>query len=305
MSITTSHARKPWIAASLSLLCPGLGQIYCGQAGRGLVMFCGTLSLGPLIFLTAIYSYWTPVLIAFFGTLVATITLLIWSVRDARAMARRLAGVDFQLQDFNRPLIYVLMVACSVPSALGLALFLRATVLEAFVIPSSSMVPTLIPGDRVLVTKLGLDSATFQRGDVVVFRNPINRKQKFVKRIIGLPGETVEIRDGTVIIDGQPLEKTPAPTDGNDEKEPKQEKGRTFIERAGTSQYQIRLDNPDVPIEVAPVKVAADAYFVLGDHRDMSLDSREVGSVPHGLMVGIVRCIYSPARSWRRFGPPK
>jgi signal peptidase I len=305
MSTETSHVRKPWIATSLSKLCTGLGQIYCGQVRRGLVMYCGSLLLGPLIFVTATFASSTPMLVAFFTSLAALAGLVIWSARDAGAIARRMIGTEFEPRDFNSPIVYSIMSLTNLTYAAGLVFVLRATVIEAFVIPSASMSPTFVPGDRILVTKLGMNSATFERGDLVVYRNPNNRKQNYVKRIIGLPGETVEIRDGTVIIDGQPLKQTPVAPANDDAEQKPGNGGQTFMEHAGDRQYSIHLDKPDVPVQAPSVKVAADAYYVLGDHRDKSLDSREVGNIPHGLMIGIVRCIYYPANSWRRFGVPK
>jgi signal peptidase I len=303
MPTEMSHARKPRVATALSMLCPGLGQIYCGKAARGLMFYCASMVGSTIIVVTAIFSYLPPMLIAFLSSIAGMIALMIWSVRDAKAIASRMSNVDYQPQDYNHPGVYTLMCCISVPYAIALALFLRTTVIEAFVIPSRSMTPTLMPGDRVLVSKVGIADATFQRGDVVVFRNPRNRKQTFVKRVIGLPGETVEIRDGTVIIDGKPLENVPAPGEDR-EKKPSEESGKILFEKAGNHVYAIDIDHPDKPTDTAPVKVADDSYFVLGDHRDMSLDSREVGTVPHGLMIGIVQCIYYPAQSWRRFGAP-
>ena len=302
MNTAVSHVRKPWIATSLSLVCTGLGQIYCGRAGRGLMMYSGSLLFGPIIIATALAANSTPMLVAFLASLAGLVGLFIWSVRDARAIARRMATTSFQPQEFNRPLVYGMLAMTNLPYVIGLAFFLRATAFEAFVIPTASMTPTLVPGDRILVTKIGLDAQTIQRGEVVVFRNPINRRQNFVKRIIGLPGETVEIKNGEVFINGERLERTAVPPaeDGAENKGP--EGCQTFLERAGDRQYRIRLDKPESPLQLPPQVVAADAYFVLGDHRDLSLDSREFGNVPHGLMVGIVKYLYYPGDTWNRFG---
>lgn len=304
MTIAISHARKPWIASSLSLICTGLGQIYCGQVGRGLVMYSSSLLLGPILVVTALLANSTAMLVAFLLCLASLIGLLIWSVRDARATARRLQTVDFQPQEYNRPLVYSLLGLTNVPYVLGLVFLVRATMFEAFMVPSSSMAPTLVPGDRILVTKLGLNAQTFKRGDLVVFRNPIDRQQTFVKRVVGLPGETIEIKNGQVIINGHALEQTPVSGEGQRQvADPSADNGQTYLERTEDKAYQVHFDHPDARVSVAPITVAPDAYFVLGDHRDRSLDSREVGNVPHGLMVGRVRCIYYPGDTWNRFGP--
>lgn len=303
MTTEFQNARKPWIATSLSLLCTGLGQIYCGRVGRGIVMYSGALLTGALIVATAYGAGSTIMLVAFLACLIGLIGLFIWSVRDARAIARRLATSDYQLQEFNRPIVYTMMALTNLPYVFGLACFLRATTIEAFMIPSASMAPTFVPGDRILVTKLGLQASTLERGEVVVFRNPVDRRLKFVKRIIGLPGETVEMKEGKVFINGKPLEQTPT-TPGPAESS-KEDGSRTYIERAGTHQYLVKVDKPEEPESFAPIAVAPDAYFVLGDHRDSSIDSRKVGNVPHGLMIGVVRYLYLPGNDWKRFGAIK
>lgn len=89
--------------------------------------------------------------------------------------------------------------------ALVLALVLRALVIQAFWIPSGSMIPTLLPRDRVLVAKFWYSFAEPKRGQIIVFKYPLDPKRDFVKRLIGLPGETVEIVEGTVMIDGEQI----------------------------------------------------------------------------------------------------
>ena len=111
-------------------------------------------------------------------------------------------------------------------------------------IPSGSMEATIMPGDRIIRKRLSYPFSDPQRLDVIIFRYPDDESQLFIKRIIGLPGETVEIIDGRIYIDGsdEPLEdvETKEPTAG------------TF----------------------GPYKVPEDSYFVMGDNRNNSLDSR-------------------------------
>ena len=306
------HERRPGVAMSLSMLCCGLGQIYCGDAGRGLILFSSCLLLGPTVVATATRASSTLMLTLFLASLFSVIGISVWSIGDARRRACALRGRAFVPRDYNRPAVYVLMAMTGLPYALGLALFVRANVIEAFKIPTASMSPTLVPGDRILVTKIGLEDRTLQRGDVVVFRNPEDRRQRYVKRVIGLPGETVEIRDGRVLIDGRPLPVEPASQDppGNSTVpgEVPAGAGTRKTERAGDTEYAI-LDDPqerraeehlgDSP----PLKIPPWSYFVLGDHRSRSRDSRAFGPVAHGEIVGVVSYIYWPGDIWSRFGP--
>jgi len=139
------------------------------------------------------------------------------------------------------------------------AVLIRLFVFEPFFIPSGSMEPTLQIGDRVLVNKLSYDLHSVHRGDVVVFKKPANDFspgiKDLVKRVIGLPGETITGRDGSVFVDGQRL------------KEPWLPKGET------TAPFP-------------PVVIPKGDYFMMGDNRGDSADSRVIGPVPGNLFVG-------------------
>lgn len=301
MTTAMSHVRKPSVAMWLSTFCCGLGQIYCGRVGRGLVMYCVSMMFWPLVAITIFSGSTTVVLVVLTVLMAAVIVFNIWSARDARATARSMAAIDFEPQEYNRPLVYGLMILTWFPYVIGLALFLRANVVEAFVLPTSSMAPTLVPGDRVLTNKLGIGTASFSHGDLVVFRNPQNRRQNFIKRIVGLPGDTVEIKVGQLLINSRPLEREPIPA--ADETSSMNVEGRQAVyEWSGERRYSILIDkagdNADVPKQTVP----AGSYFVLGDHRGLSLDSREFGAVSHGEIIGQVVFLYRPGDTWKRFG---
>jgi signal peptidase I len=146
-----------------------------------------------------------------------------------------------------------------VGGALVVALVIRAFFLAAFYIPSESMVPTLEKGDRVLVNKLSYKLHDVNRGDVVVFERPPNEPDNgikdLIKRVVGLPGETVEVRNCKVLINGNQL----------DEPYVKQwTRTCTF-----------------------PAKTVGDnEVFVMGDNRDDSQDSRFFGPISQDLIVG-------------------
>lgn len=146
--------------------------------------------------------------------------------------------------------------------------FLRAFAFQHSEIPSGSMEDTVLPGDYILVNRFLYAPTSFplerawlplrqvERGDLVVFRHPVEPERDFIKRVIGLPNETVELRGGYVYIDGE------------------------------------RLDEPYVnPLYramdyFAPQRIPEGEYFLLGDHRNDSADSRVWGNVPERLIKG-------------------
>ena len=148
--------------------------------------------------------------------------------------------------------------------ALVVALVVKTFLFQAFYIPSASMEPTLEKGDRVLVNKLSYDLHDINRGDIIVFELPPEKVgpdgiKDLIKRVVGLPGETIESRDGIVYIDGKRLD------------EPYLGEGVT-------------TDNPAIDRQVVP----EDHVFVLGDNRDNSADSRfpNRGPIPIEDVIG-------------------
>ena len=158
--------------------------------------------------------------------------------------------------------------------ALAVALLLRTFVVQTFFIPSGSMEPTLQIGDRILVDKLSYHLHGVNRGDIVVFARPPFENcggppvDDLVKRVIGLPGDTLWLFGGNVYIDGKRLDETWLPAS---------EKGLTSQGPAGSATNLAR-----------PYHVPPDRYFVMGDNRQDSCDSRYWGPIPRSLIVGKV-----------------
>ncbi|MGE0794938.1 MAG: signal peptidase I [Acidimicrobiia bacterium] len=148
--------------------------------------------------------------------------------------------------------------AAIIVGALLLALLVKTFLFQAFYIPSLSMYPTLDKGDRVLVNKLSYDLHDVHRGDLVVFERPPGEPstiKDLIKRVIGLPGDVIEARDGIVYIDGKPLEED-------------------YVD-AGD-----RTEN--LPAQTVP----EGELFVMGDNRDNSEDSRVFGPIDEDTVVG-------------------
>lgn len=185
----------------------------------------------------------------------------------------------------------------SIGVAIGIALFLRAFVVEAFQIPSGSMIPTLEIGDHIFVSKFSygigipftdkkiLELAEPKRGDVIVFKYPLGPETDYIKRVVALPGETIEVRRNEIWIDGKPLprEQAPEPCRHPDVQRP----CITWIERANGGAYQVIHEIGRGPgADARSWKVPADHVFVMGDNRDNSNDSRVWEFVPYKLIKG-------------------
>jgi signal peptidase I len=177
----------------------------------------------------------------------------------------------------------------SIVVAVILALFIRTFAVQAFKIPTGSMETNLLIGDHLLVNKLVyspslgplestiLGKKRIQRGHIVVFKFPEDPTRDFIKRVIGLPGETVEIRDKQVFIDGKPIEETYAHF-----REPPL--------RHDDLEYGLRGES--IRDSWGPQVVPEGDLFVMGDNRDNSRDSRSWGFLPIDQVKGRALLIY-------------
>ncbi len=180
----------------------------------------------------------------------------------------------------------------SIVIAVILALFVRTWVVQAFKIPTGSMENNLLIGDHLLVNKFIFGPTTGRlehallpvrephRGDVVVFKYPDEPDRDFIKRVIGLPGETLELKSKKVYIDGRPLDEPYV----------------HFLEPAHDAQ---EITSFDVRERYGPVRVPDGQYFVMGDNRDNSQDSRYWGFLPRGYIKGRALMIYWSYESGR------
>lgn len=149
--------------------------------------------------------------------------------------------------------------------AVILAIIVRIFLCEPYYIPSWSMSPVLQPGDKILVNKLGYRIEPLKRGDIVVFKFPLDEKKDYIKRIIALPGETIEGKDNKILINGQDLKENYLQSD-------------------------MKYD------DFGPVQMGAGEYFVLGDNRNDSEDSRFWGPLGQEKIRGKAMLIYWPIR---------
>ena len=301
MSNPNAPARSPLFAVILSLAATGLGQIYCGRIVRGLVMFLSSLLFVPAIVVAALMPPSTVVMVGLILALLTVLGVYVFAVVDAFRLARR--GRDlFQSMDYNHPLIYALFILVGLTYSAGALYFIRSSVFEAFAIPSASEMPSLLPGDRFLVNKTTYQRRFMRRGDEVVFRVSSEPGMHWAKRVIALPGDTVEVKDKEVFVNGRQLPREPAPRAslGN---AAQVVKGELFEETNAGRRYRILFDTDTKPLPDYPkAKVPDGMCFVLGDNRGNSRDSRTIGFVALGDVLGDVQYRYWPAATWTRFG---
>ncbi len=278
--------RKGWLAFVLGLFVPGLGQLYAGYPGRALMMYAlPVLALPVAVAVLSLHSLGPLNLL---GSLALALVARLVPLFDGLLAARRQAP-DYTLRRFNRWYVYA---ACGLVH-IGLTLSVKVPAVslarisvQAFRLPAGSMEPTLLIGDHLLVDNLAYGVrlpwaeaeswhlADPRRGDLVTLRLPLDRSRVFIKRVIGLPGERVEVRDKLVLIDGRPLQEPYA------------------HHLAGRSRPASSSDLDDTRPTWGPATVPTGRYFVLGDNRDNSLDSRYFGYVPSRDILGRVRLVY-------------
>lgn len=207
---------------------------------------------------------------------------------------------------------------------------LRSFLFEPFKIPSGSMIPTLLVGDLILVNKFHygvrlpvinkkiIDNNAVQRGDVMVFRYPVDPRIDYIKRVVGIPGDEITYTNQKITLNGQPLEMKAL---GDFYNEERLRYAPMFSEKLGAVEHRILVD-PNRPSTIVPqpanfplhencrytvegvtCKVPAGHYFMMGDNRDDSQDSRYWGFVPDENIVGKAFFVWMNLGNLGRIGP--
>lgn len=255
---------------------------------------------------------------ALFLLILLVVTGLVWALEALWLRKRRAAGarqpwwVEYSVSFF--PVILIVFL-------------LRSFLVEPFKIPSSSMVPTLLVGDFILVNKYAygirlpvankkvLDIGSPHRGDVMVFRYPDDPSLDYIKRVVGLPGDRIEYENKRLTINGK---QVPARQIEDYLSRERMQFSRRYVETLGGVPHEILLED-DAPAGVLPTSATAGNcnynsaglactvppghYFVMGDNRDNSSDSRVWGFVPDENIVGKAFFIWLNLSDLGRFGP--
>jgi signal peptidase I len=253
--------RNPVIAGVLSLVFPGLGQLYNGQLKKGIMFFCADYVLPTLLILIGIHRQ-LPGLIA---VVLFMTGLWVFIIAEAIFTARKKREVV--LKPYNKWYVYLLIILLAAVTYMIPRDFYTHKILgfSAAKIPTQGMKPTLEVGDRIIIDTKYFKKNVLQRGDLIVFRFPEDLTKDFLKRVIALEGEKIEIRDKQVYINDEPISEEYI-FDIDDKS----------LSKLEDDYYYDDSKKDNFGPEVVPVGHC----FVLGDNRDNSYDSRYWGYLP-------------------------
>jgi len=301
------NKRRIWLAVLLSLIMPGLGQVYCGRLKRGLLL--NFLNILPLPIIIGLFSLSnSPELMQIVIALIlAGGTVQLTAIIDSAFLAKCSAG--YQLKDYNSPVVYALLVLIVTGGSIGSALYIRGQGLEAFRVPTASCYPTIVPNDRILANKNAYNRNDPEKGDLVVHICPFNRHWNYIKRVVAVAGDTVEVKDNQLYVNDRELLRRKLPESTLDNIrisiEGKPLKGEVFEETNGNVKYNIILaESPHDTTtgDFEKITVPEHHCYVLGDNRNLSRDSRDFGPIPLATIRGRADYIYWPAMEWSHFG---
>lgn len=306
----TKNKRHPWLAVVFTLVMQGLGHVYCGRLARGLVF--NFLNILPIPIIIALFLVSTsPILMPITITLIIISAIIkLIAILDSAYIAKH-TRADYELKDYNRWYVYVLLVLTVAGGSIGSALYLRERSVEAFRVPTASNYPTIVPNDRLLANKIAYKKHDTVRGDIVVFTDPRNRHQNYIKRVVAIAGDTVEIKGDQVYINNEKLQRQSLPQSELDDIKVEINgellTGDVFYEINGDARYKILLppaflEEVKAQLYFAKITVPKHHCFVLGDNRNNSHDSRHFGPILLATIKGRADYLYWPAKDWSRFG---
>lgn len=243
--------RSPFIAAVLSLITPGLGQIYNGEIRKGLIFYLALTYCFPLILLARLqYSF-----VGMIVVMIALITSCFASSVEAFFTARK--KEEIVLKSYSKWYFYILFVIIAFSINAGIEGITKAdfrTLMgtKAYKMASGAMEPTILIGDRVIAGLKYYDHHSPKRGDIIALKYPENPSRTLIKRVIAIENDTIESKDKTIYVNGKKLHEP----------------------------YVQHVDNAIMPRDkgprdnFGPITVPKDKIFVMGDNRDESYDSR-------------------------------
>lgn len=282
---TKNHPRRPWLAGLLSLLLPGLGQLYNGDINKA-AWFIVSFVLLSTVALSGASLYLPPAWTMDALLLVIALIVIVWLVSMAEAVLAARHRQNYQAHRWQGTGSYLLIfLSISLLLIPALTKHIRTHYVESFRVPSNSMEPNVIAGDMLFADKRyncpGCRTQV-RRGDVAIFYYPNDRSQYYIKRIIGLPGDRIRIDGHNVTVNEQTLAVS------------RQQKQGLWVvaERTADKEWLTVWRHSETPQPNINLTVPAGEVFVLGDNRAHSNDSRFFGTVPLSDVIAEARQIW-------------
>jgi len=266
--------KQPFLSLFLSSMVPGLGQIYNSQWIKGIGILIGISAIEAVLEVIPKVGHFVSIIFGILATL--------WILNDAYSSATRINDEPSSLiERFGRKKVFTvvaLWLLAPILLAGNLAFGIRAYVISPYKIPTMAMAPTILQGDRIFANKWVYRTKNPKRGDIIVFQYPLDVKKDFIKRVIGLPNEKIQIKDGNVYADGKLIDTPQIPR-----------------QRVYANHEDWRYGKVGQIIEVPK-----DSYFVLGDNSARSADSRQWGFVPRRNIKAKASFIFWPPSRQQR-----
>lgn len=271
--------RRWWLAGLLSFFVPGLGQVYNGEATKGLFFYFVFSVWGGLVFSLFYFIMKHPLTHASIGLLLLSGfisgVVFLFIIFESIRRARRIGG-DHVLKAYNRWWIYLIIILVVTGVDQCVSFSIQDNTLKAYKIPTESMQPTIKIGDHLLCNQLYYQYHNPKRGDLIIFKVPNDNNREYIKRIVGLPGDEIELKGNALFINGRKMDEPYA------------------IYECPPNFSGFTRGN------FGPYIVPEDEYFVLGDNRCNSRDSRYIGTVKRHNIQGKAIFIYF---SWEKHVP--
>lgn len=260
--------RKPWVAGLLAFSTIGLGHIYSGEANKGFFLYF--FGQGMVLAVVLPLMVKKPDIVGVSFSLIIGLVYFLYTLIDAVRTSKR-KKIYYSQQKINKWYIYLLCwVFAGFVIQPVITYLIRIHIIQSYKIPSGAMTPALLAGDWILVSKSIYKTNVPQRGDIIVFEYPNDPSLDYVKRLVGVAGDIIEIKNKKLYVNNV-------------------EQGDDYIIHSDARTLSVSEHPRD---NFGPVTVPPDSYFVLGDNRDNSFDSRFWGFVSSPQILGKVTSIY-------------
>jgi len=287
--------RKPLIALALSLFLTGLGQVYNGKLKKGILLFLISIIFPLLLFQLSVVGPDKMLIVFLLLSLLAGLGIYIWAALDAWKQSKR-AGKNYTLKIYNKLYVYILLIILVNLFSFGPIIGWQKICFIAlpYRMQTGSMIPTILPGDFIMTDRRidhSAENHDLNRGELVVFKYPKNKEKHFIKRVIGLPGDEIEIEGMELYVNGEKRTGKEASYLDGRQVENFQKETVAFYEEGDSGTYVVFF-HEGTPRRNLSFAVPEGYCFVLGDNRDNSADSRHWGMVPLNDVIARAKQLY-------------